>query len=215
MSNAAKPVQRRPSLKKRILIPATLAALLVLVLLAAIVRGTWADTLARNPSEPSEGVVRQLLLTPEGTKIVRCAQVLDHPLDTVWTTVTDYELFTEIFPTLRSSHVESTKDGIVRLTGEALAFNSIWPFEIEIRHEVTPEKRIASWDGVPERNGKVQRLHGSWTLTPAGPNRTLLVYASEIEVRGYPNWFVRNVLLTRQPTVLRAVSDWLERKEAE
>lgn len=210
MSTPAQPGSPRPGLRKRILIPAVVVALLVLFLIGAIVRGTWADTEARNPTDPSEGIIRQVFLTPEGHKIVRCAMVLDHPLDQVWAVVTDYEHFPEIFSTLRSARAESAGDGTVRLSGEARAFFTVWPFDIVIRHQITPDRRSASWTGEGDR---VRMVHGSWTLTPAGPNRTLLVYASEVEVPGYPGWFVRNVLLTRQPKVLQAVADRLERKE--
>jgi uncharacterized protein YndB with AHSA1/START domain len=193
--------------RKRFLIPAVVAALLVLFLIGAIVRGTWADTVAKDPATSAEGVTCQVFQVGDGPKHVRCALVLDHPIEKVWATVTDYDHFTEIFPTLRSAQAERLPTGKTRLTGEALALYGVWSFDILVSEMETPESRIVSWTG---SGGNVSVIQGKWTLTPLGPDRTLLVYASQVEVKGFPDWFVRNVLLHRQPKVMAAVAAWLD-----
>src|SRR5437764_435269 len=54
---------------------------------------------------------------------------------------------------------------------------------------------------------------GSWTVTPAGPGRTLLVYALEAEITPFPNFVVRNVQLSREKEVIGAVADWLRKHD--
>ena len=46
---------------------------------------------------------------------------------------------------------------------------------------------------------------GSWVLTPLDGNRTLLVYSLEVKIASYPDFLINNILLSRQPGVLRAV----------
>src|SRR5262245_17386922 len=92
----AAPARRR--LKKRWLIPGVILGALLVLLVWAFIRGTWADTTPRDPASPADGIITQLIKTPEGHKPVRCAVLLDHPLDEVWKAVTDYEHYGEIFP---------------------------------------------------------------------------------------------------------------------
>src|SRR5262249_28832328 len=111
-----------------------------------------------------------------------------------------------------SAAVERRSDGRYRLRGEAHSVLGTWPYEILVEHEEGAERRVASWEG---GRGSVQVLRGSWTLTPAGAGRTLLVYASHVEVKRLPDWLVANALLLRQPKVIRAVADRLPGPQAQ
>jgi hypothetical protein len=202
----------RRHLRKRLLIPLALAVVLAVVLVAAVVRGTWADTTPKNPATAADGIVTQLYQAPDGHKQVRCAVILDYPAEEVWATVTDYDHYAAIFPTLESVRAEPAADGGHHLTGTARSVLGNWPFDVVFRNdEDAGKKYVASWDG---GSGAVRVLRGSWTVTPAGPGQTLLVFTSEAEVAGYPNWAVRNVLLSRQPRVVAAVGAQLPRTQA-
>lgn len=196
------PVKRR--LKKRVVIPLVIVGVLGAALLWAYVRGTWADSAARDPAGPDDGVVVQLLRTADGHTTVRCAAVVDRPAEKVWAVVTDYDHYGEIFPTLASAPVRVTPEagGVVRLQGVAGSWLGDWPFDIRIAHEETAEKRVASWNGA---GGDIVVNRGSFTVTPHGAGQALLVYSLEVELASYPNFIVRNVLLSRQPGVLRAL----------
>jgi uncharacterized protein YndB with AHSA1/START domain len=199
-------------LRKRILVPVALAVVLVFVLVAAVVRGTWADTTPKNPATAAEGIVTQLYQTPDGHTQIRCAVILDYPAEEVWTTVTDYDHYAAIFPTLESARAEPTADGGHHLTGTARSVLGNWPFDAVFRNDEEPGKKyVASWDG---GSGAVRVLRGNWTVTPTEPGQTLLVFTSEAELAGYPDWVVRNVLLSRQPRVASAVGEQLRRKHA-
>jgi carbon monoxide dehydrogenase subunit G len=202
----------RRHLQKRILIPAALAVVLAVVLVAAFVRGTWADTAPKDPATAANGIHHQLYQAPDGRKQIRCAVILDYPVEEVWATVTDYGQYAAIFPTLESARAEDTADGGHHLTGAARSLLGTFPFDVVFHNEEEPGKKyVGSWEG---GSGAVRVLRGSWTVTPAGQGQTLLVFSSEAEVAGYPNWVVRNVLLSRQPRVVAAVGEHLRQKHA-
>src|SRR5262249_16930127 len=137
---------------------------------------------------------------------VRCAMVLNASPERVWKVVTDYDHFEDIFPTLESALAERQPGGNVRLKGEAHSSLGTWPYDILIEHEVKGDRRVAHWYG---SSARVQSIRGGWTVTPTGEGRTLLVYASHVEIKGFPDWFVVNALLLRQPKVMQAVADRL------
>jgi len=185
----ARPPERR--WRKRFLLPGILLALVALLVVWAVVRGTWADDRPRDPTSSADGVICRLYRTPEGRTVVRCAAVLDFPAEQVWATVTDYDHFAEIFPTLESSQAAPEGENRYRLSGVAITALGSWPFEIGVRHEqafvigVPHEqvvgKRTASWEGA---KGDVTLIRGGWAVTPAGAGQTLLVYTSEVEIKG-------------------------------
>ena len=170
------------------------AALLVGLILTLVVRGTLVAGQVVTPASSKDPASKQLLAGPEGNKRVRYARVLDHSPDAVWGAITAYADYPEIFGRVSqatSSRVDSKTR--VEMTVTSGVYGD-WPFEIFLSEEVTPEKRVLSWDQ-PSESLTVNR--GSWTLTPVGPSSTLVVYEVEIEVRQVPLFFVRNVLLTR------------------
>ena len=209
MSSTGQPAPPPRRLKKRIWIPGLLLLLVVLALVVAWVRGTWADTEAINPTSSAQGIVTQLHQTPDGTKHVRCAVLLDHPMRAVWTVITDYDRFAEIFPTLTSAHgkPDAANPDQYHLTGELGSPVGTWTFSSVITHEQSPEKCVAHWDSA---SGPIARNRGSWTLTPAGEGKTLLVYMLDVEVHRWPTFLVRNALLSRQRTVVEAVVNRLQ-----
>jgi uncharacterized membrane protein len=206
---ASPPTPPRKRLGKRTRVLLVILAVFALLLVGAYIRGTWADTTPRDPASPADGVVCHLYRTPDGHTPVRCAVLLDHPIDKVWKVITDYDRYGEIFPTLRSAPVKVTRGGAerVHLSGLASSVFGDWPFDIHITHEESPQNRIASWH---DRGADVLVNRGSWKLTPKGEGRTLLVYSLEVEIKGYPNFLVRNILLGRQPGVVQAVIDRLK-----
>ena len=78
------------------------------------------------------------------------------------------------------------------------------------RAEARPGQFEASWDGP---TGSVTVNRGSWTVTPMGQGRTLLVYSLEAEIAPFPNFVVRNVQLSREMEVVGAVADWLRKHD--
>ena len=188
-------------LKKRFLFPGILLAVLLGLLGWAVVRGTWVDDLPRDPTTAADGVVTQLYRTENG-KVVRCAAVFDAPLEAVWAVLTEYDRFSDVFPRVASSRGTRTPDGRWFLEGAVDAgFLGQWPFAARIAHAETADRCSSSWDE-PSHDLLINR--GSWTVSRIGGNRTLVVYVLEVDVKGYPVFIVRNVLLSKLPEIVRA-----------
>jgi uncharacterized membrane protein len=205
------PAPGRRRVKKRILIPVILLGLVLVAFLWLYVRGTWADTAERNPQTPAEGTVTQLYRTPQGDVQVRCAILIDAPVAGVWDVVRDYANHPRFLPYVSAMHVEPKEGGRLYLTGTAHSrLWGDWPFAVHVDHKAVPDKEyVASWDE-PGEGLTVNK--GSWTLTAAGPGQTLVVYALQVEADGYPNFFVRNLLLDRLSKVLYGLRDEVRRR---
>lgn len=192
-----------------------LAVLAVVLLIAAAwtwIRGSWAETVERNPTRADEGCLVQLLRTADGRVVVRAGEVLPYPADRLWSAVTDYEHFTEIFATLWWRYAEVTaspeKDGVRHLLGKVDSAVGRWPVDIDIRHRVDPAERRADWDG-SEAELPVNRGH--WLVRPAGEQAGLLVLEVEVKVRRCPDVLVNNVLLSHLGSAIAAVREHLAR----
>jgi hypothetical protein len=208
------PPRPRKPFCKRYAIPLFLLSLLLILFIVFYIRGTWSDSEPRDPKSSSEGIICRLYQPPEGDWQVRCSMVLDDPPEKVWDVVTDYDHFTDIFPTLESCSAGPISGGIrnweVHLSGSARSAIGTWPFDIDVQNEVEPRGGHSHWEG---ESGDVKKIAGSWTVTPAGEGKTLLVYASHIDIKHYPKWVVVNALLWRQPKVMQAVADWLDKSK--
>ena len=195
------PAPRR--LRKRVAIPALVLGALLALLTALWARGTVADSVAVNPTAAAEGVVTQLHLTPEGRRVVRCATIIERPMAEVWKVVTDYAGFERVFPTVRGVSTSVEPDGRHRFACEVSSILGTWPIDIRVRHQESAERCVASWD---EPTGDVLVNRGSWTLSPgSAPGQTLVVYTLDVEVRSFPDFLVRAVLVARQKTVVEAL----------
>jgi uncharacterized membrane protein len=200
------PAPRR-RFQKRIILPALILGLAAIAFVAVWIRGTAASATEKNPASPADGVVTQLFLAPDGRKVVRCAALFDHPLPRVWSAVTDYARFETIFPTVRGVQSSVEPDGRHRFRCEVTSVLGSWPVDVRIRHQEEPGKHVASWD---EPSGAISVNRGNWTLLPASADRTLLVYTLDVEVKGFPAFLVRAVLLSRQKTVVEALRSYLD-----
>jgi ribosome-associated toxin RatA of RatAB toxin-antitoxin module len=194
-------------------LPVGLLVLVLVVLAVVWVRGTWADTTARDPKSPAEGPICQLYQRPDGHKEVRCAMVLPYPADKVWKVVTDYGDYAEILPYLADIRVEHLDESL-QMTGKAKsALWGWWDFALDIREQKSHEPWSATWDN--SGSGVVRVNRGGWTLRPLEKDQTLLVLALETEIHHTPTFFLRNVFMHRLPLVLHAVEARLQKQAAE
>src|SRR5437870_6747349 len=113
------PTQPPPKrIKKRIVIPTVFIGVVTALLVWATVRGNWTDPQPRNPSSAADGVVTQLLRTPEGRKEIHAAVIVSAAPERVWKVVTDYDHFSDIFPNIGTSKGVRDPDGRWHLMGE-------------------------------------------------------------------------------------------------
>jgi uncharacterized protein YndB with AHSA1/START domain len=173
------------------------------------VRGTLANETVRNPSTSKDRASKQLVLGPDGRKRVRYARVLDHPPEAVWEAITSFGDYPEIFGRVGASQLieEDDTQARIQMTVTSGVYGD-WPFELQLSKRVAPGEWVLSWDQ-PGESVTVNR--GGWTLVPAGPGGTLVVYEVDVEVKGVPVFFVRNVIMTRIREPIRSVQRWLDR----
>ncbi|HZZ80939.1 MAG TPA: SRPBCC family protein [Gemmataceae bacterium] len=220
MSIATPPTAMPPSerVKKRVYIPVILLTLVVLVGIGFYVRGTWADTRERNPAGPETGTVTQLLERPNHNVVVRCAVVVDAPPKDVWAVINDYGTHHEFLPYVAKVEATPQKDGKIFIDGIAQSrLWGEWPFESFVTNTTSAEDGdySATWDEVDKGEFNVNR--GGWKLKrfdPAG-KQTLLEFSLQIEVKKCPHFLVRNIIMDRLHSVLKAMRDeTLRRKKA-
>ena len=179
-----------------------LAAVLALAIGALWVRGSWASSTEKNPSSPAEGAIVRLFVTPEGRKVVRCAVVIDRPVDRVWKGMNDPSLYAGMFPAVGLS-AEALPDGTIHVSHPKSTVAGTWTVDLHLRRVVSPTRRALVWDD-PSPEVTVNR--GDWSVTPLGADRTLLVALLDIETAKIPNVVLRNLLLSREGEILEAVA---------
>ncbi len=217
-SPASPPAGPEPKrVKKRLYIPMILLVLVVAFAIGFFVRGTWPDTTIQNPTGPADGAITQLFRKENGNVIVRCGVVVDAPPKDVWAVVSDYSKHHEFLPYV--SKVEATKqpDGKLRINGSAHSrIWGDWPFESMVSHRETPADGEYSALWSEENVGLFAVSRGGWSLSPVGTDKkqTLLVFTLQIELKDYPNFIVRNVIMDRLHTILTSMRDeTLKRKK--
>jgi len=202
-TSAVPPAKRR--VRKRIWIPSVLLGALALFVLWLVWRGTSVDATARNPTSADEGAVTQLLNEGEGT-FVRTAIIVPAPPAEVWKVVTDYDSHPKFIRYVSELSSRKIEGGLVRLTG--IAHSRLWgdfPFESDVTHTEKPAEGeyAAGWDDEGRAGFLVDR--GGWTLKRLPGERTLLVFRLQMEVEGYPNFLIRNILLDRLGTIVESM----------
>jgi len=189
-----------------------LALLLPLAILAGhvawgVVRGTWSESVARNPASAREGVITQLYKNDEGNKQIRCARVIDRPIADVWGVITDYDRYYDIFPTLLPMETIRNDDGTYKPFGlikQCLA--GCWTCELHGHETIGPDARVVSWN---QPCCAVTINRGNWRLEALDCDRTLLVYTLEAEFGSTPSFVVRSMLMARPGLLCEAVNDWM------
>ena len=168
----------------------------------AMVRGTWADLEPRDPPGVGDPPLAQVLRLPDGTRSVRAAIRLGHRPDEVWQIITDYDHYGDICSFIRGAELEHGSDGC-RVRGRAVTPVPLsLPFQIELKHEQELLEYTSSWD---EASGDVLVNRGAWRVRPVGDGEALLSLSLEVQVRGVPDWLLRNISLHRLRAVLQAV----------
>ena len=66
------------------------------------------------------------------------------------------------------------------------------------------------WDETDKDLFKINR--GGWNVTRAGDSQTLLIFTVQIELKDYPDFVVRNIIMDRIPTLVKAMADEGQRR---
>jgi hypothetical protein len=209
MSTPAAPSPPRRRRRRWVIIPVGLLLLIGAATGWFYVRGTRVDTTPNNPTTPHQPV-SQLYRDPEGHTTVRAAILLTQPRSVVWRQLTDFRHYDNFLPYLRDIQVEPDEEpGCTLMTGEAKSlWSGYWPFTIHLFTDKTSDEWRIWWD--EQGDGEVQVNRGGWELTEPAPGRTFLVLTLQAEVRGYPNFVLRNFFLHRLRRVLRVIDNPLE-----
>jgi ribosome-associated toxin RatA of RatAB toxin-antitoxin module len=204
------PSQQRK--KRYLLIAARLLGLVAGLSLWLYVRGTWADPVTHNPATPAEGTVTQLYRTPQGDSQIGCAILVDAPATKVWTVIRAYASHPRLLPYVNELEVQPQESDRVFLTG--VAHSRVWgdwPFAMQVNQRTEADGvHSASWD---EPGWALAVNRRGWTVTAAGPRQALVVLSLQWETRGYPSFFLRNLLLDRLPKMPHSLRDEMCRRE--
>jgi carbon monoxide dehydrogenase subunit G len=183
-----------------------LVVLLIPVVVVAI-RGSWASNTPQDPAGPEDGIVRQLLRTAEGRTVTRAALVVNHPPEAVWARLTDFDHYSETFPTIRSMKFEAGPPA--KASADVQTFWGVKHLSGKVTRDDTPARRVLAFEDMAgDANVHVARF----IVAPHGSGQSLLVYEVDADVPGYPTVLVRNVLLSRNPTILAALRDALDKR---
>jgi uncharacterized membrane protein len=209
---AAHPRKRR--VRKRIWIPSALLGVLMLSVAWLAWRGTNAETMERNPASAADGAITQLL-SQDGRTFVRTAIVVPAPPATVWKVVTDYDSHPKFIRYIASISSQERDDGRVRITG--VAHSRLWgdfPFESDVTHAEKPTQGeyAATWHEEGKAGFVVDR--GGWTVKRLSDDQTLLIFTLQMEIEGYPNFLVRNILMDRVGAIVQSMRDEVAKRAA-
>lgn len=198
-----------PRVRKRIYIPLILLVLLLAVAVVFYVRGTWADKEERNPSGPASGTLTQLLEQPDGNVVVRCALVVDAPPKDVWATINDYSSHKDFLPYVTKLEATRQAEGVFI---DGIAYSRLWqewPFQCLVIQKENPTKGVYSALWSEEDKGEFKVNRGGWTIRPfdKSAKQTLLTFTLQIEMEKYPNFLVRNIIMDRLFSVVKAMGD--------
>jgi hypothetical protein len=210
MSEAAPKPAKKP--RRWVRVPLFLLLLVLAVYGYLFVRGTWADSVPRDPATVEQRPVTQLFRDEQGRITVRSAIRLKHPRAKVWALVTDYDHYGEMLPYVKDITAKKGDGGTVVSGKAASALSGWWDFTMTVR-EAKGEAWSANWDASPTEEIPVNR--GGWTLHEPADGETLLELRLETEARGYPRFFLRNFFLYRLGRVLEAVKRHLDEAQRE
>lgn len=197
--------------RKRRFLPLVLLGLLVFFLTWLYVRGTWADTEARQPASAAEPPLTQLYREGDNV-VVRCVAAVDAAPLAVWRVVTDYPAHPLFIPYVTALEATREGQGWVRVKGTAHSrLWGDWDFESRVLHQEDDagEIFVARWDG---GGGDLMVNRGSWRIAPFGNDQTLATYSLQIELRRVPNFLVRNILRDRLHEIVTAVREETQRR---
>ncbi|HSG39952.1 MAG TPA: SRPBCC family protein [Thermoanaerobaculia bacterium] len=147
-----------------------LLALLAVTVLPGEVQDTptgkvWVEMVAAGPDQPKEGVGRGWI---------------EAPPERVFRALTDYAHWHEFMPFLEESGAQPQPDGSVtgthRMSLPGLLGERRYRVRLTQKIDTAPGGRTwrIIWTYLPG-SGNVKDHHGSWTLTAAGPGRTLAI----------------------------------------
>jgi uncharacterized protein YndB with AHSA1/START domain len=212
MENVSDPSAATGRVKKRLIIPSALIAIIAGFLVWGILHGNLTDAGPSTPASASDGVLTQLIRTSEGRKQIHAAEIVMAPPESVWKVVTDYDHFSEVFPNMATSKGVKDADGRWHLSGEVRSVVGRWPMDLHVQHAESASKSVASWD---EPNGELKVDRGSWVVTPHGNGETLLEYNLELKVSPFPDFIVRAILLEQLKPVMKAVANRAQRAQGD
>ena len=96
----------------------------------------------------------------------------------------------------------------MHLTG--VLHSRLWgdfPFESDVTHTEKPAQGdyAASWHEEGKAGFLVDR--GGWMVKRLPDDQSLLIFSLQMEIEGYPNFLVRNILMDRVGAIVQSMRD--------
>jgi Polyketide cyclase / dehydrase and lipid transport len=175
----------------------------LLLFIGYYLRGTWATASPTDPDSPRKGPICQLVLSPDGHKVIRTAVLLPVPVETAWKVLSDYSEWERLFKTIRENKAEVVGPNQHHVVSSVTTPMGTLNLDFIVTHEKLPEGGYRAWWDAPTRELPVN--HGEIRITPKGKDNTLLVYTVHKEYSTYPTFLVNNMLLGQQKDLVRTL----------
>lgn len=158
---------------------------------------------AREPPEPDDAF-RAERNTAAG--------ILARPCERVWQVLTDFESWPAFLPNMRQLRILERDESRVRLRNQLRFFGL--DFSHSVVYTLAPAQGRIGWETDPRADNDIERIEGSWQLTPlAGGERCLVEYAVRVDLgRLIPGFVEERLVRVSLPDVIRNLRDEVERR---
>lgn len=148
-----------------------------------------------------------------GTVTVDTVALIDAPVDSIWSVLTECEIAPEYVPNVVAcERIETLDDGRAELFVQTIKPAFFVPrFEHVFRLDYLPPERI----NVTRVSGPLERMDGSWWLLPQPEGPVLLVHSMEVDP-GFPipRFMLRASMRKELTTIMEAVRHVAEQQAA-
>ena len=177
----------------------------------------FVGALALTPSDAhaldSGQVLARIEPGPEAVHHVSAEGVVDAPPAKVWSVVTDFADYYQIYSGIKRSEVRA-RNGDTLIGYFLLAFPWPLPERWTLNDTVLdPDRMRFKWQRV---GGTVRRYDGSLELLPWHQDETLMVFRAAMDpgLAFVPGWLVDYVSLNTLPAIVQGVRDFVARPAA-
>ena len=137
--------------------------------------------------------------------------VAEASVDEVWSHVLDFDEYVKFMPYVTSSETTSVQGDWHTWQMELTTMGVVTRYTVENHRYPDPE--VLTWTMTPRGGTPLLGASGWWWLEPleADPSRTLIVYATSVEVSWWVPMYIHDKAARRLPTMVELIRDRAER----
>ena len=137
--------------------------------------------------------------------------VADASIEQVWSHVLDFDAYVQFMPYVTSSETTSVQGDWHTWQMELTTMGVVTRYTVENHRYPDPE--VLTWTMKPRGGTPLLGASGWWWLEPldGDPERTLIVYATSVEVSWWVPMYIHDKAARRLPTMVELIRDRSER----